>query len=494
MTHDIDTPHMGHATAPISARVAVIGAGYVGLVTAACLASLGHRVRCIEADQGRLDSLRRGRAPFQEPGLAPLIDTERAAGRLTFAGLDAPMLGEASIVFLAVQTPQGAGGAPETRYLDEAVAWAVPRLARKAVLVIKSTVPVGTGDAMARRLAEAGRSDVEVASNPEFLRQGTAVQDFLQPDRVVLGSAGEAAAATVAMLYEPLGAPIMHCDRRSAELAKYAANAALALRVSFINEIASLCEGLDADVDLVAAIIGADRRIGPAFLQAGLGWGGSCFPKDVAAIGAMARRMGQPARLMEAAVEVNDSQRELAVGRLLAALPASDARVVVLGLAFKPLTDDLRGSPAVAVIRQLQEAGVAVRVHDPVAGTAQGWQPTPGVQHVEDVYAAVCGADALLLATDWPEYSTLAWDAIRRLMRGRFVLDGRNALDSERLRRSGFIYAAFGRGRPRGTAFDGLEPSARSRADPWPAGTGQARTPRRDRAGERSARQPVDAR
>lgn len=424
-------------------RIAVVGAGYVGLVTAACLARLGHRVVCLEADPSRLQVLRGGRMPVHEPELEALVRRGRLSGCLNFADGGSRRISGAAIVFLTVQTPPTTDGRADLGPLWQAVAGLVPRLARSAILVIKSTVPVGTGDAVAGRLRRAGRVDVRVVANPEFLREGSAIRDFLEPDRIVIGAEDDAAGGAVAALYTRLRASIVRCDRRSAELAKYASNVALAVRISFINEVAGLCAALDADVDQVAAIVGADRRIGASFLQAGLGWGGSCFPKDVATFAAMAREHKVPAHIAEAAVAVNRGQRVAAAERLLASVPRSGARVGVLGLAFKPDTDDLRGSPALDIIERLLNAGVEVRAHDPVARPAAAL--TSGVMLCADPYEVAHGSDAVLLATDWRQYIELDWSLVRRAMRGRLVLDGRNVLDGEILRALGFDYQAFGR-------------------------------------------------
>ena len=304
---------------------------------------------------------------------------------------------------------------------------------------------MGTGDQIAQLVADSGSCGVEVVSNPEFLRQGTAIRDFLEPDRIVVGAALPAAGAAVAYLYNGVDAPVIMCSRRSAELAKYAANALLATRISFINEVSVICERAQADVEEVARIVGSDIRIGSANLSAGLGWGGSCFPKDLRALAATAAAYGCHASIVQSALEVNARQVETALERLRTAIgSARDATVCVLGLAFKPNTDDVRGAPALDVIRRLLEEGVRVRAHDPVA-MANACGVLPNVDYCRDAYDAAIGSDALLLATEWPDYLTLDWKRMRSLMRGGLLLDGRNALNGRLLSAMGFTYLSFGR-------------------------------------------------
>ena len=426
------------------AQLAVVGAGYVGLVTAACLSEFGHQVTCIEVDEGRLSRLRSGDLPIHEPGLSELVSKHTLDGRLRFAGEYGPIAG-AEFVFIAVPTPPRKDGAADTSHVLQAVNSLIPHARPGVVIVIKSTVPVGTGDQLAG-LALVLEAGLEVVSNPEFLRQGTAVHDFMAPDRVVIGASSTHEAARVADLYASLEAPVVCVDRRSAELAKYTANALLATRISFMNEISHIAAAVHADVDDVARIVGLDRRIGPAFLQAGLGWGGSCFPKDVLALRWVAATSGCPAPILEAVYKTNELQREGAAELLLSAVRAIDDPVVaILGLAFKPNTDDVRGSPALSIARRLLKEGVIVRAHDPFAAVNAG-RVLPDVDYRPEPYSALDGADALLLATEWEEYRGLDWVLVRETMRGKTVLDGRNALDALFLRELGFRYWSIGGG------------------------------------------------
>jgi len=343
-------------------EITVIGAGYVGLVTASCLAELGHRVTCLEINPERVAALRRGELPIYEPGLDELVLKHAQCGNLTFSTDYAESIPGARFVFIAVNTPPLADGSANTDYVFASVKSALEYATAATTLVIKSTVPVSTGDQVAARVRESEIDDVAIVSNPEFLRQGSAVFDFLHPDRIVIGGTDEDAMRAVGGLYATLDAPMFYCSRASAELAKYASNALLATRISFMNEIASLCDVLHADVEDVAQIVGADVRIGPSYLRAGLGWGGSCFPKDVQALSHMARMQGHVTPLIEAVYEVNRRQRSRGFERIFAKLAdIPEPRVGVLGLAFKPHTDDLRESPAIEIISRLLGEGVYVQ-------------------------------------------------------------------------------------------------------------------------------------
>jgi UDPglucose 6-dehydrogenase len=425
------------------AHLAVVGAGYVGLVTAACLAELGHGVTCIEIDDRKLTELRAGGLPIHEAGLGELVREHAQHGRLQFTG-DYARISGAEFVFIAVPTPSKEDGSANTSYVLQAVESLIPYARPAMVIVIKSTVPVGTADMIAG-LAPVREAEVEVASNPEFLRQGTAVHDFLQPDRVVIGASSLQAAVDIARLYASLDAPIVAVDRRSAELAKYTANALLATRISFMNEISHIATAVEADVDDVARIVGMDRRIGPAFLRAGLGWGGSCFPKDVLALSSVAAKNGCDTPILQAVYETNELQRQRAAGLLLDAVRAiPDPVVAILGLSFKPNTDDVRGSPALGIAKLLLKEGVTVRAHDPFA-LANASRVFPDIDYRTDPYSALDGADALLLATEWREYGTLDWALVRETMRGKTVVDGRNALNGVLLTDLGFRYWSCGR-------------------------------------------------
>jgi UDPglucose 6-dehydrogenase len=424
------------------ASVCVVGAGYVGLVTAACVADLGHRVSCVEIEPGRLAMLRRGRSPISEPGLAEVLMRSSKAGRIRFTDCYADALADASFVIIAVQTPAGARGETDTSFVESAVNEAKPHLRPGGVVMLKSTVPPGTGDAIATALAPLG---VEVVSNPEFLRQGSAIEDFMRPDRIVIGTDSGSAERAVRKLYAGIEAPVFCCSRRSAEMAKYAANAFLAARISLANEVAGICESVGADIGEVTAIVGADRRVGPDFLAAGLGWGGSCFPKDVTALIDTAAGYGRSHDMLDAVYRVNIGQREVACRYLVAAAEErSDPCVAVLGLAFKPNTGDVRGSPALEIIARLLEEGIRVKAHDPVA-MHEARRALPNIGYASDPYAAARGADAVLLATEWEDYQRLDWSRVRRSMRGDMLVDGRNVLDSRIVAQAGLRYIGFGR-------------------------------------------------
>jgi UDPglucose 6-dehydrogenase len=452
------------------AQLAVVGAGYVGLVTAACLSKMGHRVICVEVSESRLNGLAAGELPISEPGLAELVQEQMRDRRLEFTGNYAG-IAESEFIFIAVPTPSRGDGSADTRHVLQAIESLIPHVRPATVIVVKSTVPVGTIDRLAAMppLLEAR---IEVVSNPEFLRQGTAVHDFLQPDRVVIGASSPDAAARLARLYSSIEAPIVTVDTRSAELAKYTANALLAARVSFMNEISHIAAAVKANVDDVARIVGMDRRIGPAFLRAGLGWGGSCFPKDVLALASVANGNGCRTPILQAVYETNELQREHAAKLLLDAVRTiPDPIIAVLGLAFKPHTDDVRGSPALGVAEQLLAEGVIVRAHDPLA-LVNASRVLPDVEYREDAYSALDGADAVLLATEWEEYYDLDWILVRESMRGKTVVDGRNALNGVLLTDLGFRYWSFGRAMQ--SNGNGTAPHARAR-DASPLG-GATRT------------------
>ena len=427
-------------------NISVVGAGYVGLVTSACLAEIGHRVTTIEIDKQRLKSLLDGRLPLFEPGLEELVQRNVANGRLRFVGDYAQALTLSEVAFIAVPTPPLETGSADTSHVLEAAREIYEHAPVGLTLVVKSTVPVGTCDEVGRLAKRMDRPDVPVVSNPEFLRQGTAVRDFFEPDRIVVGARDRAAGERVAHLYAATRAPVVQVSRRSAELAKYAANALLATRISFMNEIAAVCDATGANVDEVARIVGMDERIGPHFLRAGLGWGGSCFPKDVLALASMATDHGSAAPILEAVLAINERQRDSAVEMIRQVTTEVDKpHVAVLGLAFKPDTDDLRGAPAIAIIQRLLESGMTVAAHDPVA-VPNAQRALPGIDYAADEYATVSGADVVLLATEWKQYLELDWSRVLELMRGKVVVDGRNVLDIDHMVDLGFRYLGFGRG------------------------------------------------
>jgi UDPglucose 6-dehydrogenase len=429
-------------------RVAVIGAGYVGLTTAACFAHLGHDVLCADIDSDRVARLKKGEVPILELGLPELIKEGLASRRLEFVVGAATAALRAEIVFLCVQTPQGPDGSADLSFVEDVAREIAPVLAMNAVVVNKSTVPVGSTRFVQRVLSEAGaRADgVTVASNPEFLREGQAVRDFLNPDRIVIGCDDRASAVRVSELYRRVGAPILVTDPASAEMIKYASNAFLATKVSFINAIANLCEAVDADAHEVAIGMGYDPRIGFQFLQPGPGYGGSCFPKDVAALLHISASAGYDFELLKGVVDVNEAQHERMIDKVRAAVGGSLAGVAIglLGLTFKADTDDLRASPAIFVARRLLEEGATVRAFDPGAGD-RPLALASGLELCADAYDATTGADAVVLLTEWDEFRWLDFDRIRDAMRGRVIVDARNLLDPAAMRRRGFEYQGVGR-------------------------------------------------
>jgi UDPglucose 6-dehydrogenase len=439
-------------------RICVIGSGYVGLVTGAGMAALGHDVACLDIDERKVNLLREGRVPFHEPGLEELLATVTAAGRIRFTTDYQPAIDGAEFIFIAVNTPAGAEGQADLMAVRAAARSLAPYLAPGAVIINKSTVPIGTGDLVSTLISRFTNVRFSVVSNPEFLREGSAVADFGAPDRIVLGSDDRAAAERVAGLYGPVAAPVLITDIRTAEMIKYASNAFLATKISFINEIAAVCERLGADVSVVARGMGYDRRIGPQFLSAGIGWGGSCFPKDVRALIHMAAASGSHPQLLRAVVDINRDQRLGVVQKLSGFLGGLEDRTIgLLGLAFKPNTDDLRNAPAVELVEFLRHEGCHLRGYDPVA-MEPARAVMPAVALCNDAYAMADGADALVLVTEWDEFQSLDLERVRSLMRTPVFIDGRNMFDPQRLRDLGFIYAGIGRGGA------GMEPQIPARA------------------------------
>jgi UDPglucose 6-dehydrogenase len=436
-------------------NIVMIGTGYVGLVTGIGYARLGHRVACVDTDAAKIARLDRGEAPFYEPGLTELLREMQEAGRAVFTTDLAQVIGGADIVVIAVGTPPRADGFADLSYVEAAADRVGQLLDHEALVAVKSTVPVGTNRAVLARvrraMGEAGRealtSVVGVASLPEFLRPGFALRDFMEPDRVVIGAEDEVAMRTLDRLHDGIAAPRVFLSLESAELAKYAANALLATKVSFINEIANIAESTGADVREVARAVGMDRRIGPQFLQAGIGYGGSCFPKDVSALRQMAGANGYEFKLLSAVIEVNNAQRERFVARVADALSGvRGRRIAAWGLAFKGGTDDVRGSAAVDVVRRLVGLGAEVVAYDPqAAALAEPLLPS-GVQYAPTAVDATTGADALLVLTDWPEFKDVSFAAVRDRMAEPNVFDGRNWLADCGLEKLGFAYYGIGRG------------------------------------------------
>lgn len=427
----------------------VVGAGYVGLATGACFADLGNRVFCIDTDEEKIKKIDLGIMPIYEPGLKEIVERNTKAGRLIFTSSYSEALAEARFIFIAVGTPSGVDGEADLQYV-RSVAEAIADEAHHPLIVInKSTVPVGTGDWVAEVISKRRSEEplqFSVVSNPEFLREGSAINDFMNPDRIVLGSLDRQAANDVAQLYLSLRCPIIITDLRTAEMIKYASNAFLATRISFINEIANICEELGADVREVARGMGADKRIGNAFLDAGLGWGGSCFPKDVKALAHMAVLHGTQPQLLQAVMDINRNQRRRVVMRLRRELGGLNDKVIgVLGLSFKPNTDDIREAPAIEVIHLLRNEGARIRAYDPQAMELAAEQ-IPYITRCKDSYEVAQGADAIILATEWNEFKHLDFEKIYSLMNRPVIFDGRNLWDAEMLRKIGFKYYGIGRG------------------------------------------------
>jgi UDPglucose 6-dehydrogenase len=433
-------------------RIAVVGTGYVGLTTGACLASLGHRVTCADIDPAKVDRLSRGEVDILEPGLPELVAEGIAAGRLSFvvgstAAVSAPD-DSAEVVFLCVPTPMGVGGVADLSTVEAVLDEIRPVLRPGAVIVNKSTVPVGTADRTGELIA---RDDVAVVSNPEFLREGSAVGDFLKPDRIVVGSDSQDAAERVASLYARLGAPTVLTDAASAELVKYAANCFLAMKLSYVNALAELCERLGADIADITEGMGYDRRIGQSFLTPGPGWGGSCLPKDTHAMLQIADSADFEFRLLRAAIDTNYRQRQRIVDKIRLAVTGrrtgslSHVRLGLLGLSFKANTDDLRDSPALAVAALLRQAGAELVAYDPVVPPDTLHPELGMVSVVDDPVLAAKDVDALVLLTEWPEFRTLDWPRLAESARRAIVVDTRNLLDPDVPRRAGFEWIGLGR-------------------------------------------------
>ena len=429
-------------------QICVVGVGYVGLVTAACFSDLGNRVIALDVNEQRIEGLVRGEMPIYEPGLEELVDRNVRAGRLSFTSSYEEGLENTEFVFIAVGTPSGVDGEADLRYVASAARTVAETMQAPLIIVNKSTVPVGTGDWVADIVRKHQKRPVPfwVVSCPEFLREGSAISDFMQPHRTVLGSLDHEAAEKVAQLHLPLRAPIVITDLRTAEMIKYASNAFLAAKISFINEIANICEALGADVKEVAVGMGYDKRIGPFFLDAGLGYGGSCFPKDVKALAYMAAEKGRHPQLLTAVMEINDDRRPMAFNRLKEMLGDLDGKVVgLLGLSFKPNTDDMRDAPSVDIARMLLNAGAQVRAYDPVAMPIAA-PLMPDVVMQADPYSLAEDADALILITEWNEFKQLDLERVRSLMRQPHILDCRNIYDVAQMNKYGFNYRGLGRG------------------------------------------------
>jgi UDPglucose 6-dehydrogenase len=433
----------------------MIGTGYVGLVSGACFADFGHEVTCVDKDAGKIDALKRGEMPIFEPGLSDLVASNTRAGRLKFTTELAPAVSEADAVFIAVGTPSRRGdGHADLSFVHEAAREIARALEGFTVVVTKSTVPVGTGDEVERIINETRPNcECAVVSNPEFLREGAAIRDFKHPDRIVVGADNARAREVMSEIYRPLylnRSPIMFTDRRTAELIKYAANAFLATKITFINEIADLAEKVGADVQEIARGIGLDNRIGSKFLHAGPGYGGSCFPKDTLALLKTGQDYEAPLRIVEAVVAVNDTRKRAMARKVSAALKGEvrGKTVAVLGLTFKPNTDDMREAPSIPIITALQDMGAKVRAYDP-EGMEQAKHYVTDVAFCRDAYDCAQGASALVIVTEWEQFRALDFGRLKGVMARRVLVDLRNVYRPDEVARHGFVYESVGRRRPR---------------------------------------------
>ena len=433
-------------------KICVVGTGYVGLVTGTCFADLGNDVTCLDINEERIEKINQGIMPIYEPGLEQLVEANTNAGRLVFTTDYAKALEGVEYVFIAVGTPSGDEGEADLQFVRSAAEAIADEVDHSIIVVNKSTVPVGTGDWVTdiikkRRKTSGGEPlDFKVVSNPEFLREGSAINDCMNPDRVVLGSTDREAAEKIAELYTPLRCPVMITDLRTAEMIKYASNAFLATKISFINEVANMCEELGADVVEAARGMGLDNRIGPSFLDAGLGWGGSCFPKDVKALAHMAVLHGTHPQLLQAVMEINRNQRRRVIYKLRNALNGlSDKTIGILGLSFKPNTDDIRDAPSLEIIHMLENEGAKIQAYDP-QGAENAKTMIPRVKLCETPYAVAEGVDALVVATEWNEFKQLDFDRIKKAMNQPIIIDGRNIWDPDQMIEKGFEYFGIGRG------------------------------------------------
>ena len=431
-------------------RITMIGSGYVGLVSGVCFADFGHDVICVDKDLSKIEALREGRIPIYEPGLEQLVAENTSTGRLSFSTDVGESVRGADVVFIAVGTPSRRGdGHADLSYVYAAAREIATYVEGFTVVVTKSTVPVGTGDEVERIMRETNPSaDVAVVSNPEFLREGAAIEDFKRPDRIVIGLNDDRARETMTEVYRPLylnQAPLVFTDRRTSELIKYAANAFLAMKITFINEIADLCERVDANVQDVSRGIGLDGRIGAKFLHAGPGYGGSCFPKDTLALAKTAQDYDAPVRLIETTISINDN-RKRAMGRKVISAVGGDIRgkkIAILGLTFKPNTDDMRDSPAIAIIQTLQDNGAQVVGYDP-EGMENARKVIENIEYASGPYEAAAGADALVIVTEWNQFRALDFNRLKQSMRAPVLVDLRNIYRSDEVRKYGFAYSGIG--------------------------------------------------
>lgn len=431
-------------------KIAVVGTGYVGLVTGTCFAETGNYVTCIDIDTKKVESLKKGKITIYEPGLEVLFERNRKEGRLTFTTELAEGIKDAEVIFLALPTPPGEDGSADLKYIIGVSEHLGKVLDHYAVIVDKSTVPVGTAERVSAKIAENAKVEYDVVSNPEFLREGVAVDDFMKPDRVVIGTKSERAKAIMERLYAPLvrqGNPVIFMDERSAEMTKYAANSFLAMKITFMNEIANLCELAGADVDNVRKGIGTDSRIGKRFLFPGIGYGGSCFPKDVQALGKTAKEYGYDFKILKSVMFVNDRQKTKLIPQLKAYFGGDikGKTIALWGLAFKPHTDDIREAPALYNIKALKRAGAKVVVFDPEAIPNVRKEIGKKVKYASSQYDAVLGADALMIMTEWPEFRTPDFEKLGKALNNKVIFDGRNLYELKDMNKLGYDYYSIGR-------------------------------------------------
>ncbi len=427
-------------------NVVVVGTGYVGLVAGPCFAKFGNKVTCVDIDKKKIDRLKKGEVPIYEPGLDDVIAQGIKENNLLFSTSLKNAMKDAAAVFIAVGTPSRKDGRADLQYVDAVAEEIGKNLIRHTVIVNKSTVPVGTGKRVTEIIKKNYKGKFDVVSNPEFLREGSAVKDFLEPDRIVVGVSSKRAKEVMLDLYEPIDAKKIVTNVESAEMIKYASNAFLATKISFINEIANICERVGADVEMVALGMGADSRIGPKFLKAGIGYGGSCFPKDVNALNQIAGTEGYDFKLLKSVIEVNNKQRLYFVDKIEETLGHLKGKTIaVMGVAFKANTDDLRESAAVDIIRMLTGLGAKVRAYDPIAIDNAKDQLGNGVKFFDDAYKAMEGADVLAITTEWPEFIELNFDKAKKILKEPYIFDGRNLLDPKKVKKSGLKYIGTGR-------------------------------------------------
>jgi len=428
-------------------RIAVVGSGYVGLVTGVCFAHLGNRVICVDNDREKIQALKKGVVPIYEPGLEKLLLECRQKGRISFTTDLAEGVKKSEVIFIAVGTPPLPDGSADLSAIEN-VARQIARAIRSYKLIVeKSTVPVETGERVATTISRFIRKNIpfDVASNPEFLREGSAVNDFLHPDRVVIGVNSTRAAEILRTIYQPLKCPILVTDVKSAELIKHASNSFLAMKISFINGVANICERVGADIEKVAEGIGLDKRIGKSFLKAGIGFGGFCFPKDLEAFYHISRQVGYDFDLLRAVKEINERQKQLFVQKIEDTLwVLKDKTIAVLGLAFKPDTDDLRFAPSLDIISSLEKKGAKIQAYDPVA-MIRARKIMPEIKYGRSLYEVAKGADCLAILTEWDEFRKIDFARVKKLMRQPIIIDGRNIFDPEMVRQAGFIYLSIGR-------------------------------------------------